>query len=472
MDKDESGLAKDAIGLWGLVFYSISVILPGGAFAITGAAAIIYGGYSAPLAFILGGLAVFLSVIPVYFFSQYISSAGGYYKYIESSIPNKYLSKSVGFWQVFWVVGDMIAASSVIPWLSWAYSALFHVSLPLDVVLLLSLVIPVSCLLVSYFGISLSSRITIVVGTLQIAFFSVLGVALLLKSRHPSPVLRVEDFHSLFLSMVVGALLAYSGYGSIISLGEEAKLSRKTIKRAVMVSVSIMVLFFSFVVYSIVASAGPDLPVAQAQLAPGIYVTEELLGERVSSLALAIVLFSQVITSVLFGSSGARTVYSLAQDGFFPDFLKVTRRNGSPFRATAFIIGLGMIGSLSTIVPLILDYGVGKGLFYSFTIWATVITVLFLFIQIVTNMSLPFFLRRRGMKVKVLDHLLPSITGSSILVVALYYSLQNLDPPLNLIYFILVGLVITPLVMVYALHDSIEVEESPGGARPNHEGLG
>lgn len=138
-----------------------------------------------------------------------------------------------------------------------------------------------------------------------------------MKSRHPSPVLRVEDFHSLFLSMVVGALLAYSGYGSIISLGEEAKLSRKTIKRAVMVSVSIMVLFFSFVVYSIVASAGPDLPVAQAQLAPGIYVTEELLGERVSSLALAIVLFSQVITSVLFGSSGARTVYSLAQDGFF-----------------------------------------------------------------------------------------------------------------------------------------------------------
>lgn len=74
---------------------------------------------------------MFLSVIPVYFFSQYISSAGGYYKYIESSIPNKYLSKSVGFWQVFWVVGDMIAASSVIPWLSWAYSALFHVSLPL-----------------------------------------------------------------------------------------------------------------------------------------------------------------------------------------------------------------------------------------------------------------------------------------------------------------------------------------------------
>jgi len=40
-----------------------------------------------------------------------VSNAGGYYKYVESSVHNKYLSKSMGLYQFFWVIGDMIAAS-------------------------------------------------------------------------------------------------------------------------------------------------------------------------------------------------------------------------------------------------------------------------------------------------------------------------------------------------------------------------
>ncbi len=35
-----------------------------------------------------------------------------------------------------------------------------------------------------------------------------------------------------FLVMVFGAFLAYGGYGSVVSLGEEAKLSKGSIKKS------------------------------------------------------------------------------------------------------------------------------------------------------------------------------------------------------------------------------------------------
>lgn len=102
-----------------MVFYAVSVIFPAGAFAVTGVTALIFAGETAPLAFLMGGLTLFLSVIPIYIFSRYISNAGGYYKFVEAGIPNKYVSKSVGLWHAFWVIGDMIAASIVVRWFTW-----------------------------------------------------------------------------------------------------------------------------------------------------------------------------------------------------------------------------------------------------------------------------------------------------------------------------------------------------------------
>ncbi|WP_061951239.1 hypothetical protein [Acidiplasma cupricumulans] len=40
----------------------------------------------------------------------------------------------------------------------------------------------------------------------------------------------LDGLHGFFLAMVVGAFLAYGGYGSVVSLGEEAKLSKHNLK--------------------------------------------------------------------------------------------------------------------------------------------------------------------------------------------------------------------------------------------------
>ncbi|MEM3363692.1 MAG: APC family permease, partial [Thermoplasmatales archaeon] len=115
----ENKLSKNAIGFWGVVFYAVAVIFPAGAFAVTGVAAMTFAGETAPLAFLIGGITLFFAIIAVYIFSQKISNAGGYYKYVEGATQNKYISKSVGLWHLFWVIGDMIAASIIVGWFIW-----------------------------------------------------------------------------------------------------------------------------------------------------------------------------------------------------------------------------------------------------------------------------------------------------------------------------------------------------------------
>jgi len=63
-------LRRNSIGFWGVVFYAVSVIFPAGAFAITGVAAMTYAGETAPLAFLIGGITLFLAIIPYTYFLQ------------------------------------------------------------------------------------------------------------------------------------------------------------------------------------------------------------------------------------------------------------------------------------------------------------------------------------------------------------------------------------------------------------------
>ena len=137
-------LRKNSIGFWGVVFYAVAVIFPAGAFAVTGVTAMTYGGETAPLAFLIGGITLFFAIIAIYVFSEHIDSAGGYYKYVEAGVPNRYISKSVGLWNAFWVIGDMIAASIVVGWFTWVgLTSLLNITIPLYGVALLSLIVPV-----------------------------------------------------------------------------------------------------------------------------------------------------------------------------------------------------------------------------------------------------------------------------------------------------------------------------------------
>ena len=465
MSSEGGKLKENSVGFWGVVFYAVAVIFPAGAFAVTGVTAMTYGGETAPLAFLIGGITLFFAVIAIYFFSEHINSAGGYYKYVEGGMPNKYISKSVGLWNAFWVVGDMIAASIVVGWITWAgLTSLLNYTIPLYVVVLLSLIVPVIYLVVGYFGIKVASGSAIVIGLLQLVIFTALAIAFIAKANYNSLAYfnisnSLDGLHGFFLAMVVGAFLAYGGYGSVVSLGEEAKLSKQTLKKSIVTALLIMVAFDTFVVYSIVAAAGPNLSTVDAFFAPGLYIANQFFGVSVALFALVFVVLAQIFSPVIFGNSGARTVFSLARDGVFPSSLaKIHKKYNSPYVATLWIFIIVVVGVVLTLVPMVAAFGESNGLFDSFALWGTAITIFTLLYHIFTNTSLPFFIKRAGMKMHTLSYIVGPAIASVIMAIAIYYSLLGLTSPLSLVYLMVPLWIIVGLILIYLMRSKTSVE--------------
>jgi len=467
MSNDRGGgkLRRNSIGFWGVVFYAVSVIFPAGAFAVTGVTAMTYGGETAPLAFLVGGITLFLAIISIYIFSQHIDNAGGYYKYVEAGTQNKYISKSVGFWHAFWVIGDMIAASIVIGWFTWVgLSSLLNITIPLYGVVLLSLIVPVLYLLVGYFGIKVASGTAITIGVLRLLIFTALAIAFVIKTPYNSIAYfnvanSLDGLHGFFLAMVVGAFLAYGGYGSVVSLGEEAKLSKQTLKKSIVTALLIMVAFDTFVVYSIVAAAGPNLSVVDGQFAPGLYMAKQFYGLDIALFAFIFVVIAQIFSPVIFGNSGARTVFALARDGLLPEsFAKIHKKYGSPYIATIWLFFIVVLGVFLTLIPMVKFYGESNGLFYSFAMWGTAITIFTLLYHIATNSSLAVFIKRSKAGMKVLTHVVAPAIASVIMAIAIYYSLIGLTLPLSIVYILIPIWIIISVLLVYFRRNLTKVE--------------
>lgn len=464
-NKEDIKLRKNSIGFWGVVFYAIAVIFPAGAFAVTGVTAMTYGGETAPLAFLIGGITLFLAIIAIYVFSEHIDNAGGYYKYVEAGTQNKVLSKSVGLWNAFWVIGDMIAASIVVGWFTWVgLSTLLNITIPLYGVVLLALIVPVLYLIVGYFGIKVASGTAITIGLLQLIIFAALAIGFVSKAHYNSIAYfnignSLDGLHGFFLAMVVGAFLAYGGYGSVVSLGEEAKLSKRNLKKSIITALLIMVAFDTFVVYSIVAAAGPNLAVVDGQFAPGLYIAQQFYGIDIAIFAFIFVVIAQIFSPVIFGNSGARTMFALARDGLFPEsFAKLHKKYGSPYIATLWLFVIVVVGVLLTLFPMVYVYGESNGLFDSFALWGTVITIFTLLYHIATNNSLAFFVKRNGMKMKTLSYIIAPTAGSLLMAIAIYYSLVGLTLPLSIIYIMIPVWIIVAILIIYIKKNTTTVE--------------
>ncbi|MDA8055537.1 MAG: APC family permease [Thermoplasmatales archaeon] len=458
-------LRKDAVKFWGLVFYAVSIIFPAGAFAVTGVTAMVFGGITAPLAFLIAGATLFLAIIAVYVFSEKIANAGGYFKYVEASTQNKYVSKSVGFWHLFWVVGDIVGASIVVGWFVYvSLIALYNYTLPFYAVVLLSLIVPVLYLVVGYLGIKVATRTAMFIGLLQIVFFVIVSTGLLVLSHHHSLAPfnianSTNGLYGFFLAMVVGAFLAYGGYGSVVSLGEEAHLAKKSLKKAIVTALLIMVAFDTFVVYAIVASSGSNFSTVVGSFAPGVYLAQQYMGIDIAVLAFVIVIFAQISSPVIFGNSGARTIFALARDGVLPKSLaSVHKKYKSPHIATVWLFIVLVVGIVATLGGFVAALGVANGLFYGFSAWFTAITVFTLLYHIVTNQSLALFLKRTKEKINIPFHIIGPGIASIIMAIAIYYSLAGLSGPLLVADFMIVVWIILSVIIIYLRRDKLKVE--------------
>ncbi|MGC8699116.1 MAG: APC family permease [Candidatus Acidifodinimicrobium sp.] len=460
------GLTKNSLSIWGVIFYSVSVISPAFTFTVGSVASIAYAGRAAPLTFLIAGTAIFSAIIPLYIFSTHVSNSGGYFKFVEAATQNVYFSKMVGLWYLTVTIGVIIMGAGIVSWfINSALNIVVGITIPAYDLVLMSLMVPVTYLIIGYFKISSAAKTAIVVGVIQILFFTSFAIAFVVRTPYNG--ISYFDIHSstngingFFLAMILGAFFSYGGYGSVVSLAEEVRMSRRVMKRAIVYAMVIMVAFETFAIYSIVAAAGPNISFLTDYASPSLYISKSYFGVNAGIAVFAVGLLGMVFSIILSGNSGARYAFALARDGLLPaTFTKVHKKYGSPYIAVLWSFSGGLIGTALTESILVALFGEYNGLFYSWAIWGTALMVFSLLISIVTNSILAFFIRRIKKSVKVLTHVIGPSISSVIMGLAMYFSLIGLRGPMTWVYWVVISLLLADLVIIYLRRHKIRMDK-------------
>ena len=345
---------KREIGLAGAILMGLGSIVGTGAFVSIGIAA----GIAGPNVLIAIFLASLLAICNGLSSAQLAANhpvSGGTYEY-----GYRWLTPTLGFtagW-LFLCAKSASAATALLGLVGYIYAATVGAQ-PLDGVLIgLAIVALILLTGLTLVGIKRTNTInslivaTTLVSLIVFAAFAVpaafsrsaLNLEGLFKLDKPS---SLNLFHATALMFV-----AYTGYGRIATLGEEVKEPRKTIPRAMIVTLAVTMLLYLTVGFVAVDLVGPkELAVSvKTSIAPLLHAAQSLNTPWIQTVLLvgAITAMIGVVLNLLLGLS--RVALAMARRNDFPNSLSEVNEKGIPKRATilvALIIGvLVLIGDV------------------------------------------------------------------------------------------------------------------------------
>src|SRR5512133_319371 len=232
-------LARGAIGFREVVFQSITHMAPAAAVAFSIPFGMAFAGGATPLAVILaliGSLFVALSIGQL---AKHIPSAGSFYTYASKS-----LHPSIGFlvgWAYAFV--EPLVAPLLFLNLGFAAADVFQTQFlwAADLWWPWAMLGAVVVFLLGYLGIRVSAGTGTVLGIFEILVFTLVAATLIIKADHNTLAVfgtkyannsDFKGFSGVFAGSVY-TILAFIGFEAAAPLAEEAKDTKRTIRRAV-----------------------------------------------------------------------------------------------------------------------------------------------------------------------------------------------------------------------------------------------
>jgi amino acid transporter len=417
-------LRPNAIGLPEVLFQSITHMAPGAAVAFSILVATIYAGGSTPLSVVIALVACMFVAVSIGQLAKHLPSAGGLYTYNAHG-----LGTGVGFlvaWAFmlaeplvaplsFLVFGNVVSGTlnsywGTPTWL-WAPACVLAAA---------------GVWFITYRGIKISTETALILGSFEIVVFFAIAVTLIISAggRNTLDVFspnnnNAHGLGSVFPGMIY-AILAFGGFESAAPLGEEARNPGKTIPRAVILSCLLIGLFYVFCYYAATVYFGPD------KMASGFFgsnngdpwtgMAKDVWGIGWILVFLAI-LNSAFANGIAGANAATRVGFSLGRIRALPAIMSAIHpEHRSPTTAVhaQFI--------LSVVLMLYLGFVTG-GPLQAFSLLGTIITICFMAIYILTNLSsLSYYWRERHDEFNWLIHFVIPIVGSLIFVPALIAS--------------------------------------------------
>jgi amino acid transporter len=378
-------------------------------------------GVAAPLTILIAGVAVVLLAFTVAEFTKAEPSAGSFITYVETSLGARAgvvtsLLVAVGYTVaiagVFTMSGGMVALT-VAHYSSWQP--------PWEPI---TLVLTVAAVWLTARGVKLSTTAVGLAVLVQVAVMLAVCVVVLIDRRAHLSAIPFSWSH---LKGGLGGLSAgfplalymYIGWENGPALAEESREPKRTIPRALYLSVAIGAALFVFFAYATVTGFHYDVASVGRSSVPFLTVADRYLG-GVAVLAWIAGTVSVLATLVSGANSQARMLFDGGRSGLLPAKLGHFRPPGeTPVNAllTMAVVGLGIIAVWWAIHVIGLDHGSTDpvGLYAE---CSTMGTIVILFVYLLTTFSLPVFMwRRHRGSFSGVRHVVVPVLGAVTLIV-------------------------------------------------------
>jgi amino acid transporter len=450
---EQTTLRRNAIGLPGVLFQSITTMAPASAVAFSLGAAIPFAGGALPLAVVVALVVCALIALNIGSLAKYLPSAGGYYTFV---------SRGLGV-QAGWMTGWLFSLTYLLivplqllvlgPVADGFANTYLHLSLGPNGWAIWAMIFAVIIFVLTYTGIKVSADAGVILGTIEIGVFVVLAIWLIVSSGssntaatfNPSSSLESGPLLGPFQGILHGmifAFLAFAGFESSAPLAEEAHNPRRTVPRAIITSAIVVGLFYVLCSYAGVVGWGVgNLSTYTTNANPWAVLATKVWG-IFAFIAILAILNSALANANAGVNAASRVLYAMSRAGTYPRLLAhITSRFRTP--DTAIFLTM-IVGVVLTLWP-----GFAYTPLVAFALEGTIITVLILIVYMATCLAVPFFYRREHPnEFNILRHIiLPAIPFIVLVfpIIAQFYPAPsaplNLAGPICAAWFVL-GLVV------------------------------
>jgi len=453
-------LRSNAIGLPGVLFQSVTTMAPAGAVAFSLGAAIPFTGGALPLAVVFALIVCVLVALNIGSMARKLPSAGGYFTYVNHGLGPQ-MGWLTGWLFTFTYVLFVPLTLLVLGAVTDSFlSSTFHLSLGSNGWILYALIFAAITFGLTFFGIKISADVGVALGIIEISVFALLALFLIVSAGSGNTFATFNPASSLqgglggwqgVLFGVLFAFLAFSGFESSATLGEESHNPRRIVPLAILLATVIIGVFYVFCAYAGVVGWGfakittyPSDPNPWGTMAARVW-------GPFAFIAILVILNSALGNANAAVNAGSRMIFSMGRIKTFPAVLGQTNRYRVPGPAIILALVLGIIIMLWT--------GLVYGPTLAFAFVGATLTVPIILVYMATCLAVPFFYwREHRAEFNVWQHVVLPAIPFILLGVVIYFQFVPLPPaPFNMVgiidgVWLVLGIIVVVFLSVRAPH--------------------
>jgi amino acid transporter len=448
------GLRPNAVGIGGAVIMSAAIMGPAVSTFFNPQFSTPFSGAATPLVYLVTVGIMVLVASGIMEMAREFPSAGAFYTYV---------SRGLGAKAGFMTGGLMFVAYALLPpaeigligaYLQGTFNDEFSTNIPWWII---GMVPAIAMVGLAYRGISASLKTALVLFAAEVTVILVLSLIILGKgghtgtvSLHPfNPDASPNGFSGLTTGFVFAAL-SFVGFEAAATLGHEVKSPRRTVPRAILLSVLGVGLLYVFCIWIEVLGLGTS---ATNKLTGASLPWNDLAHTYASWMKWPVIVASvSSMFAVMVNSSNGivRIINTMGQEQLLPKFLaEIHPRFRTPSKA---VVAQGIFAVGLAIVVGLLAGGLGSSAagasVYGYL--GFLLTLAILPVYVLTNLAAINWFRAKG-TFNPLKHALLPLLGGGLMVALLYGQIvNNPAPPFSWFPWVILGW--TAFVVAVALY--------------------